>query len=390
MRATVYGLSTEGYKVASALASNGVHTTIIDENLHMGLELNTEMVKRYPTIEDIVEDEVLLGVQPADEAITKAKYIFFTPKLRKLGEDLRGELAGRLRDVGRRLPKGAVILYNAPTRLGGSSENIEVLSRMSGLSLNEGFSYVYAPFEPRKPTPTVIGSSKPKLDKESMEILSLAGIRATSLVSIEAAELLHFKHVLEKYCGFMAGLEIYRKIKSPTEKAYFKKARGYKNFYLDDVVEGLVDLKLLSSSLATGEPLLHWVNGLLKSCEGYTRYLVDEIREVMRLKEMKPSKTRIALYWSLDRMEMRGDRLMVLDSILERLRDYVGEVATIGVKRGEAPSERRLSSLLLEGRALFVVVCSEQDYQMASKEITVSRITELSMMKANLLCEVIR
>ncbi len=96
--------------------------------------------------------------------------------------------------------------------------------------------------------------------------------------------------------------------------------------YLDKITENLFDLKFVVGTLDTGDPLLYLTTGVLKSIDGYVKYVVDEIRNVMKQNELKASKTKVTLAWSVDKYEMRGERLAVLNSIKERLHDYIGDI----------------------------------------------------------------
>jgi hypothetical protein len=389
--AAIYGLSTEGYRIASALALSGVPTTVIDENLQMGLQLKAETVESYPSIAALIEEEPLLGLQPIEATISGAKYVFFAPKIRRTEADVRGELTTRTKEVAKHLSKDSILFYNLPTSLGGNSDNLELLERVTGLVAGQDFSYVYAPICSVTETPTILGFRGSKLGMEAIKILTMAGMKPSSVSTLESAELLHFKQVLERYSDFVVPLELYSKMENKEIRTKFKRLPGYKQIYLDELVSGLLDLKLLAISLKTGEPLLHLATGLTRSVEGYLRYLVEEIRFVMRSRDLKASKTKVVLVWSIDRFETRGDRIQTAESLTDRLRDYVAEILNLPGNEHENPAQRdSWQSVLLGGRASLIVACSNSDFEAAGHKLGSSHSpSDIALMKANLLCELV-
>ena len=87
-----YGLSTEGYSLASQLSINGADVRIIDESTSSAILLTPEIAKTYTNVTSLREDEPLLAMEPSNIAISKAKYVFFTPRIRKTGQDLKTEV----------------------------------------------------------------------------------------------------------------------------------------------------------------------------------------------------------------------------------------------------------------------------------------------------------
>jgi hypothetical protein len=69
----VYGLTTEGYFLASQMAMKGADVSIIDESSPSAVLLKAETAKTYPDLTAFQEDEPLLSVEPIDVAISNAK-----------------------------------------------------------------------------------------------------------------------------------------------------------------------------------------------------------------------------------------------------------------------------------------------------------------------------
>ena len=72
-----FGLSTEGYHLASKMVLNGADVKIIDESSASAIALNSEIAKTYSNVISLREDEPLLSMEPSNIAISKAKYLFF-------------------------------------------------------------------------------------------------------------------------------------------------------------------------------------------------------------------------------------------------------------------------------------------------------------------------
>src|SRR5437016_11233320 len=74
----VYGLSTEGYRIASSIAVKGFKVSLIDEAARMAISLKPDIARTYPDVSSLIEDEPLLALEPVDVAVSEASYIFFS------------------------------------------------------------------------------------------------------------------------------------------------------------------------------------------------------------------------------------------------------------------------------------------------------------------------
>ena len=98
-KVVVYGLSTEGYAIASQMAIKGADVSIIDESTPSAISLKAEIAKTYPNVSSLKEDEPLLAMEPIDVAISKAQYLFFTPRIRKTGQDIKTEIHSKFKEL---------------------------------------------------------------------------------------------------------------------------------------------------------------------------------------------------------------------------------------------------------------------------------------------------
>ena len=131
----VYGLTTEGYFLASQMAIKGADVYIIDESSPSAILLKAETAKTYPTLTAFQEDEPLLSVEPIDVAISNAKYLFFAPRIRKTGQDLRTEITSKYKDATKTLKKGSSIINPLPRRIKKNRTMIEI-KKVADLSAN--------------------------------------------------------------------------------------------------------------------------------------------------------------------------------------------------------------------------------------------------------------
>ena len=78
----VYGLSTEGYMIASSLVSKSISTVLLDEKLHVATEINKQILSNYSSAQELIDAESLLSINPEKNAKSENLIIFFTPKIR--------------------------------------------------------------------------------------------------------------------------------------------------------------------------------------------------------------------------------------------------------------------------------------------------------------------
>jgi hypothetical protein len=110
---------------------------------------------------------------------------------------------------------------------------------------------------------------------------------------------------------------------------------------------------MLANSIESGT-LAHIVNNCIRSLEAYSKYVVDEVRLLLKKRDLRASKCKIVIAWSIDSNEMRSSRAAMLSLLSSRLRDYIGDVDML-----------RDTSLLdvYDDRTLVILACSRADYE---------------------------
>ena len=369
----VYGLSTEGYALACQMAIHGANVSIIDESTQSAISLKSEIAKTYPNVSSLKEDEPLLAMEPIDVAISKAQYLFFAPRIRKTGQETKTEVHSKFKDATSSLKKGSSIIYTLPTGIGGNSENISLLEHVTGLETGKSIFYYYYPLGGGNQPPKVLGSYNNKQDPNLVGLLA-SNKKEIAVVGISSAEHFHAINVLSRFSGLCSILEVCKFAQDDNTKADLK-SNDLQNIFLDDMVSGLYDLRSLGTSFEGANTLMYLINGSLKGVDGYIKRLIDEIRSTLKKNDLKASRTKIALSWSLDQHEMRGDKIEMLQSLITRLRDYIGDV--------EAYSDPNLD-LFHNDKTTILVICSKSDYENLRKK----QDNDLIIIKGNPLCEI--
>ena len=372
-KVVVFGLSTEGYDLACKIALNGGDVQIIDESTPSAIIIKPDIVKSYPNIQLLKDDEPLLSMVPIDVAISKAQYLFFAPRLRKTGQDIKTELNSKFKDAVSKIKKGCSVVYCLGTGFGGNSENTLLLEHVTGLKTGKNVSYFYYPLNKLEEIPSFIGSYNGETDEKIVELLSLG--KTTKFVPIKTSEHLHAINTLKHFSETTCILEVCKFAKDINTKSDLN-LNDLNEIYLDKMVDSLFDLRSLGNSFEGASSLTYLINGSLKGVDGYIKKLIDEIRLVLKRNELKASRTKILLLWSLDKYEMKGEKHEKLEELITKLKDYIGDVESI----------ESSFDIFQDEKTTIIVACSKSDFDYVSK---IKKDQEFIIIKANPLCQVV-
>jgi hypothetical protein len=372
----VYGLTSEGYSVASRLVDKAA-VTVVDETLQMAMDLEEGMVKTHKTIDELVSDEMLMGLKPVSQVLSEAAVIVFTPKLRKVRDESIIEASAKLRDVAKYASNGSTVVNMLPTGVGGNADNIALLEKQTGLKAGERLNYGYCPTgppaasgaEPAGPANPValLGSKAASKEFASLEDLGFK----TAYGGIAGFELEYISRVLTLCTSMAAEVELMRKARELKAST-----GGQPERYIDQLASLIYDLTAIQSSEDVGEPITYLAGAAVKSLENYERYVVEETRDLLRDLQLKASRTRVVVAWSADRYEMRADRLATAQSLTEKLRDYVTDVRQVDART-------RTDDLIDSYKHSVAIVCTPADLEwfkglkksFRSSETTILRAT---------------
>ena len=375
-KVVVYGLSTEGYAIASQMAIKGADVYIIDESTPSAISLKAEIAKTYPNVSSLKEDEPLLAMEPIDVAISKAQYLFFTPRIRKTGQDIKTEIHSKFKDAVTSLKKNSSVIFTLATGFGGNNENISLLEHVTGLQAGKNISYFYYPLEDLNQQPKIIGSFNGKKDSVLSDLLS-TGKKEKKFVAISSSEHFHAIDTLSRFSSLCSILEVCKYAQDEITKNDLS-SNDFQEIFLDNMINGLFDLKALGSSFEGSNSLMYLINGSVKGIDGYIKRLIDEIRGTLKKNDLKASRTKIALSWTLDQHAMRGDKIEMLQNLTSKLRDYIGDVEAY-----EDPD----FNLFHSDKTTIIVACSQSDFDNIEKT---KKDSNLIIVKANPLCETLQ
>ena len=371
-KVVVYGLSTEGYSLACQMATKGADVHIIDESSSSAISLKAETAKTYPSVVSLRGDEPLLSMKPIGIAVSEANYLFFTPRIRKTGQDLKTEINSKFKDAIGSLKKGSSVVYCVATGFGGNNENISLLKHVTGFDAGKSISYFYFPLGNMDNTPQIIGSMSKTDDKKLLSLLT-TGKEIKKFVEISSAEHIHGINTIKKFSSLCSVLEICKFVSSNTKSD--KTFVDFTDIYLDDMITGLFDLRSLGSSFEGAQTLMYLINGSIRGINGYIKRLIDTVRITLKKNDLKAAKTKIVLAWTMDTNEMRADKIEMLKSLSSKLRDYIGDVET--AEDG--------ANTFYSDKTTIIVACSGTDYK---KTQEIEKDQDIFVIKANPLCKV--
>jgi hypothetical protein len=358
LKVAVYGLSTEGYKIASHISTKGIPVSIIDDSSGMAITLKPDIAKAYSSVTSFIQDETLLDFEPFDVAINNASYIFFTPRIRKSWPDAKNHIGSKFQDVINHVSKDSSIIYTVPTGFGANNENITLIEHRTGLNVGKNIFYHYMPVSsiPSALFDAIIGT-KSELDSNLTSLLSgLDSSNRIKVVDIESAEYLYCIRILRHY-GLMSPIFEICKFADNSYQSKIMENESYDEMYIDDLVGGLFDLNTILSSLSGISPLTLLVKGNIATVENYLKHLTEQIKIILKKYELKASKTKAIISWTFDPNEMRGDRLDIISRLESRLKDYVGDV-----ERHDS-----LFDFYSSEKKIIVVSCSKHDFERLNK-----------------------
>ena len=156
--------------------------------------------------------------------------------------------------------------------------------------------------------------------------------------------------------------------------------------HIDDLFDGIHDVKQINYSLDSGLPLHYISSGIIRNVEGSIRVIVDNIKQKIKDEKLKPSRTKIILFWRIDEFEIRGDKTMILEKFVSKLEDIVGDVQILT----DFSIGRNISqSTFSREKHNFVLLCSKDDSNYVNKHKNTIPSNSI-LVKANELLDIIQ
>tara|TARA_B100000029_G_scaffold112119_1_gene104227 strand:+ start:1357 stop:2493 length:1137 start_codon:yes stop_codon:yes gene_type:complete len=372
-KVVVYGLSTEGYSLACQIALNGGDVQIIDESTPSAISIKKDIAESYPSVQALKDDEPLLAITSIDAAISKAQVLIFAPKIRKTGQDIKIEINSKFKDAVSNIKKNCLVVYGLGTGFGGNSENISLLEHVTGLKTGKNISYFYYPLSKENIQKPFIGASDGKENDILKKLLSYN--KNLSFFTLTASEYFHAIDILKQFSNQTSVLEVCKFAKDSVTKSALN-CDKFGEIFLDEIIDGLFDLRSLSSSFEGASSLMYLINGSMKGIDGYIKRLIDETRLILKKNELKASRTKILLLWTLDQHEMKGEKIEKLQELELKLKDYISDVEAIN----------HPVDIFQNDKTTIVVACSKSDYEYILKN---NKDDDIIILKANPLCQLV-
>tara|TARA_B100000029_G_scaffold425988_1_gene434635 strand:- start:25 stop:1161 length:1137 start_codon:yes stop_codon:yes gene_type:complete len=372
-KVVIYGLSTEGYSLACQIALNGADVQIIDESTPSAISIKQDIAKSYPSVQALKDDEPLLAMTSIDAAISKAQVLIFAPRIRKTGQDIKIEINSKFKDAVSNIKKNCSVIFALGTGFGGNLENMSLLEHVTGLKIGKNVSYFYYPLSKKNTPKPFIGSSNGKENETLAKLLS--SDNKLNFLTLNSSEYFHAIDILKQFSTQTSILEVCKFAKDLETKSDLD-SETIGELFLDDMIDGLFDLRSLGSSFEGASSLMYLINGSLKGIDGYIKKLIDETRLILKKNELKASRTKILLLWTLDQHEMKGEKIEKLQELENKLKDYIGDVESIS-----QPAE-----IFQNDKTTIVVVCSKYDFNYIMEN---NDDNDLIILKANPLCQLV-
>ncbi|HXT85341.1 MAG TPA: hypothetical protein VN704_13620, partial [Verrucomicrobiae bacterium] len=99
-------------------------------------------------------------------------------------------------------------------------------------------------------------------------------------------------------------------------------------------------------------------NGTIRSIEGFIKSLVDELRLQLKEREIKASRTKVTIFWTIDKNEIRGDKILMRELLKSKMTDYIAEVEIQDI-------ENFVPTIITN----IIIVCSSEDHKKALLKI---------------------
>jgi len=379
MIVTIIGLSTEGYQIARNLISNNITTFIIDEKLMSGIEVNKDIINKIDTIDKFYNVKLKTDTD-LNKFITKSNFIFFIPKIKNSDTTYNMQISNTLKIITQNLDRGKCLIFSLSIGLGQNTELIKIIERTSGLYEGKDFNYIYLPLEPRSTENCVIGINQNNIPTGLKSVLNYSGIKILKYMSIESAELYFCSNILNKYVKYSTSIEFWRRSPQFSYNLNVSEQLESEICYLDEFIENYFDFKELSKSLDQGDPLLNLTNGINKTIDNFIKRLVERVRTIFKEKKLRASNTKITLIWTIDTYEMRGSKQNIKEHIIDKLKDYIGDVTLFRLP---------ILSNIIPNKNNLLIFCSKEDFKLYSSDMKKKFESDIISLKANYMLEVV-
>ena len=146
-KVAIYGLTTEGYSLASKIVERA-SVTIVDDTLQMAMDLDPQMVKSNTTLNQLLGGESLLGLKPISQVLSEARVSPVRPEAQEDGRRVDHRVHAKMREIAKHVSRGATVINTLPVGIGGNNDNIALIEKQTGMKVGESLNYGYCPLRP--------------------------------------------------------------------------------------------------------------------------------------------------------------------------------------------------------------------------------------------------
>jgi len=365
-RLTVYGLSTEGYDLASKFSEKGFETSIIDERLNSPMKVNRRDFSKNQTVDEFFEEETLAEMTSLQDTISRSDVLLYCPKIRCDVTEIYHQYERSLKEIIPILSKGSILIFAVPLGLDGQKESIKIVQKYTNLKESEYGIVFLPPFFDEKINVT---GTFGKVDS-ILEILCEVFGRKIHESTVGEAEKIFFSKILERFSYYTSQIVTFTEAKnSEQEYPYYNNLFSY-----------YTDLKMIYTTTGRGTQLKSFSSSLIRIVESYPKNLLNYLKGLTKENNVKPSKARIIALWSKSNYHVRPDIEKSSQDLVSLLQDIFVDVQVISYRE---LVQKKLLSSTLNRNPTFIIACSDFDYKNIINQIK-GKTQMITVIKATL------
>jgi len=363
---TVYGLSTEGYDMASKFAEKGFGTAIIDERLNSPMKVNRRDFSKNQTVDEFFEEETLAEITSLQDTISHSDILLYCPKIRCEVTEIYHQYERSLKEIIPILSKGSTIIFAVPLGFDGQKEIIKIVRKYTNLNENE-YGIIFLPpfFDEKANVAGVFGKAE-----STLEILCEIFGQKIHESTLEGAEKMFFSKILERFSYYTSQMITFTEANNPEgEHPYYNNLFSY-----------YTDLKMIYTTTARGTQLKSFSSSLIRIVESYPKNLLNYLKGLTKENNIKPSRARIIALWSKSNYNIRPDIEKASQDLISLLQDIFVDVQIVSYRE---LVQKKLLSSTLNRNPTFIIACSDFDYRNVTNQIK-GKTQMITVIKATL------
>jgi hypothetical protein len=349
---TVFGLSKEGYDMASKFSEKGFETSIIDERLNSPMKLNRRDFSKNRTVDEFFDEETLTEIASLQDTISHSDILIYCPKIRCEVTEIYHQYERSLKEIIPILSKGSTLIFSVPLGFEGQKEMIKMARKYADPN-ERGYGILFLPpfFDGKANVVGTFGNVE-----STLEALCEALGQNVHKSTLEEAEKIFFSKILERYAYFTSKM-----VTSTTLNNYEEE-----HPYCDDLFSYYTDLKMIYTTAGRGTQLKSFSSSLIRIVDSYPKNLLNYLKVLTKENNVKPSRARIIALWSRSRYHIRPDVEKAAQDLIMLVQDIFVDVQILSYRE---LIQKKILSATLNRNPTFVISCSDFDYQNVAAQL---------------------